>query len=120
MKYKSFIDRLPSKERDRKTDYLYYLIHRYVSTNGQTFLNDSKLHKYLSAKGNITLLNETLRTHFQNMVKSGLLVSHNVISRYTEIGKLMLPLKMPLFLDDRHSPGKFKMYTLPGMVPKLK
>ena len=119
MTYKKFTARLPAKERTRKTAYLFYLIHKYIIANGQTHLYDEHLFKYLLAKGKIDILKSSLRNHLRYMVNIGLLISHRIISRYTDMGKIMLTIRSPL-LDNGFPPGLFKMYTLPGMLPSLK
>ncbi|OGV70342.1 MAG: hypothetical protein A2283_07830 [Lentisphaerae bacterium RIFOXYA12_FULL_48_11] len=116
-----FEAQLPDSLKDKISGHtlkVWYHIHKYVVSHGQTDRYDRKLRQYLENK--VKWMSETtLQRHLKSMATANILIAHRIGNRYTDLGKAMLPFGLMAFGDGPPA-GAFKCYTLPGMSPIFK
>jgi hypothetical protein len=97
---------------------VWHAIYDYISDHCQTDAFDLRLQKTLSEALGKWFSDATLRRHFKRMADAGLIQSHRIVVRYSDIGKAWLGAGYP-FRGDGPPPGMFLRYTLPGGKPSL-
>ncbi len=119
--FADFQDRLPAGVRNKishRTTAIWHTIYAYVSEVAQTDRFDDGLQRKLHRDLEKWVTEQTLATHLKRMAEAGLLQSHRVVVRYTEMGRAFIGFGR-MFNNGGPPAGAFMRYTLPGMSPTL-